>query len=513
MIQRPSRCDRERSVTQPQLIIFKPAAELKQAEPHNGVPDEFSALNSLIQDRGARWSKQARAIKFDIEFKSSEQERKRVAKELHDEILPALARLIRSIQSQGQTQLTSLLVPELHGAVAAFRDLLGELHPVDLEELGLVPALSNICSRHARLTGRNILFVEQDDNCQLSSLQQLCLYRAMQTALKMFADSQNDILLITYTRSNNKSVINLRCIDKSVSSSTWLSPDEQGYDSIESWCGMASAELRPGFDENGDFPSDLVITCSEAQHAPEDTLTLIGQLTQIRLKELDSILAVAQDEWANLINQDCSLFESLAIEAERKRISDDINKLIVPTLHRTIQLAQASNEEIGVQVTQRIKVIAAEVAAVMSELHSRLLAEAGLTASIRTLVDRFRRASLIETTIISNLSSDHIDDLSLSTKFAIYRVIQEALNNIEKHSNATRALVTVKHLTDELIICIEDNGKGFQSRKRTVSRGIKNIRERASEIGAQVAWEKSVSFKTGTLVSISLPLSGHATIG
>src|SRR5262245_11980295 len=61
--------------------------------------DEFSALNTLIQDRGTRWSNKARAIKFDVEFRSVEQERRRVANDLHDEILPSLSRLIRSVQS------------------------------------------------------------------------------------------------------------------------------------------------------------------------------------------------------------------------------------------------------------------------------------------------------------------------------------------------------------------------------------------------------------------------------
>jgi signal transduction histidine kinase len=112
--------------------------------------DECSALNALIQDRGTQWSAHARAIKFDIEFKAIEAERRRVAKDLHDEILPALARLIRSIQglnsnSNHSDETNSQIVENLHDTVAAFRDLLGELHPVDLEELGLVPALSNLC--------------------------------------------------------------------------------------------------------------------------------------------------------------------------------------------------------------------------------------------------------------------------------------------------------------------------------------------------------------------------------
>src|SRR5262245_54266165 len=154
--------------------------------------DENSALNALIQNRGAQWSEHARAIRFDIEFKAIENEKRRVAKELHDEILPSLARLIRSVQTFTDTDRVSLLVDELHHTVSTFRDLLGELHAFDLEELGLVPALSNLCARYKRLTVKTIVFNEESEECGLSDLQQLSLYRAMQLALKIFSESDND---------------------------------------------------------------------------------------------------------------------------------------------------------------------------------------------------------------------------------------------------------------------------------------------------------------------------------
>ncbi|MCC7528082.1 MAG: hypothetical protein IT342_06150 [Candidatus Melainabacteria bacterium] len=158
-------------------------------------------------------------------------------------------------------------------------------------------------------------------------------------------------------------------------------------------------------------------------------------------------------------------------------------------------------------VSEKMQAIANSVAAVMSELHPRLLAEAGLIPSIRTLVDRFRRASLIETIIESNLPSEQLD-ISLDAKFAIYRVTQEALNNVEKHSGATHANVSVEQNGGELIICIEDNGKGFQTPRSVLSRGLKNIKERANAIGARVSWQKAPNFESGTLVKISLECAG-----
>ncbi len=479
----------------------------EHAELQENSAEEFSALNALMHDRSAKWSKQARAIKFDIEFKAIEQERGRVAKDLHDEILPLLARLIRSIQSRDLQQIAGDLVKELHNTVAAFRDLLGELHPVDLEELGLVAALSNLCKRYGRLTERCIMFGEHDEDCNLSQFQQLCIYRAMQMALDLFSKSDNDILLMDYYRSENKCFIAVRCIDKSVSSANWLVDRTQEFDVFESWCDMAGAEVQTAMRGSFGFPYDFIVSASESEAPREDMETMLGLLTQARLRELDSIVALAQEQWAELINRDCTLFKNLAVLAERKRICDVIGKLIVPRLDKVSELGnQLSDEPMRVDVGERMKVVRGGVNGVMSELHARLLDEAGLMPSIRTLVERFRRGSLIDTTIVSNVLSDKIDDVSREAKFAIYRVTQEALNNIEKHSGATCAKVSVRNAGAELVVCIEDNGRGFQGPKSVLSRGLKNIRQRASDIGASVVWEQAKSFPTGTLVTISLSI-------
>jgi len=225
--------------------------------------DEFEALDALIYDLGARWSREARTMQFDIEFKAIEHERRRVAKELHDEILPSLARLIRAVQSRNSERDIQDLVDELHETVAAFRDLLGELHPVDLEQFGLVAALNNICTRYARLTELCVDFIEETEDCELSELQQLCVYRAMQAALKMFTDSENDLLLVCYQRQYGDTVISVRCVDKRVSSAEWLSIEKHDFNAFESWCTMAGARVEFGSSQTDEFPCDLTITVSK----------------------------------------------------------------------------------------------------------------------------------------------------------------------------------------------------------------------------------------------------------
>lgn len=220
--------------------------------------------------------------------------------------------------------------------------------------------------------------------------------------------------------------------------------------------------------------------------------------------DLDQAILQAATDWERLLNKDYALFENLAVETERNRITAEINRNIMPHFERMKELASnTTNRELALEVQNRLRTIEAGVQAVLDELHPRLLAQTGLIASVNTLVDRFRRASRIETIVVTDPELENID-ISLEAKFAIYRATQEALNNIEKHSAASQARVVISFHDGALIVLIEDNGRGFQSGRTTQSRGLKNIRERAAAIGAEVQWQRSVAFERGTLVTIAL---------
>jgi len=81
-----------------------------------------------------------------------------------------------------------------------------------------------------------------------------------------------------------------------------------------------------------------------------------------------------------------------------------------------------------------------------------------------------------------------IDDIPIlppEVQLALYRITQEALNNIDKHAQATRVEVTAKALTNTITLVISDNGIGFDIESTSSTNlGIKIMRERASEINA-----------------------------
>lgn len=91
---------------------------------------------------------------------------------------------------------------------------------------------------------------------------------------------------------------------------------------------------------------------------------------------------------------------------------------------------------------------------------------------------------------------------------AVYRMIQEMLNNIVKHAEASEALVQLNHRDDHLHLTVEDNGKGFNIDEKAEGMGLKNIRSRADFLKADLDVS---SGKNGTTFGLVVELDKLAT--
>jgi len=105
------------------------------------------------------------------------------------------------------------------------------------------------------------------------------------------------------------------------------------------------------------------------------------------------------------------------------------------------------------------------------DLRPSMLDDLGLVPALRWLVDRMNKESGINTRI---LVSGEKRKLSPEAEVTIFRITQEALNNIKRHSRATEAVVNLEFTPESLKISMEDNGRGFRPPKkfdRLASRG------------------------------------------
>jgi signal transduction histidine kinase len=75
--------------------------------------------------------------------------------------------------------------------------------------------------------------------------------------------------------------------------------------------------------------------------------------------------------------------------------------------------------------------------------------------------------------------------LPMNVRKNLYLIFKEATNNMAKYSEADKALFNIKEEKNSLSMLIRDNGKGFDTSEATKGNGLKNMKKRAEEIGAQ----------------------------
>ncbi|WP_417888068.1 tetratricopeptide repeat-containing sensor histidine kinase [Zunongwangia sp.] len=95
------------------------------------------------------------------------------------------------------------------------------------------------------------------------------------------------------------------------------------------------------------------------------------------------------------------------------------------------------------------------------------------------------------------------DSMENNIKINIYRIIQEATTNILKHSNASKAIVLIERLHEDLKIEIKDDGEGFDTEKRNFGIGLKNIKNRSRNIRGNLS---ITSGTEGTTISLYIKL-------
>jgi signal transduction histidine kinase len=142
----------------------------------------------------------------------------------------------------------------------------------------------------------------------------------------------------------------------------------------------------------------------------------------------------------------------------------------------------------------------------------------GALAEMRTLLLELRPSALVDTELGDLLRQlgdsvtgrarlpvdvevDGQHDLSPEVKVALYRIAQEALNNVAKHSGAKRAKVKLFCQPSRITLAIRDDGKGFNTNQTLPqSLGLNIMRERAREIGASIMVTSEVGRGTDVVV-------------
>jgi len=152
-----------------------------------------------------------------------------------------------------------------------------------------------------------------------------------------------------------------------------------------------------------------------------------------------------------------------------------------------------------------------EVRRISQNLRPSELDDLGVVSAIRSMCDEFKAATKIEVELkISRFPKN----LSPEVEVTVYRIVQEALSNVAKHSEATRLTIRCAKEHSHLALQIVDNGRGTESSdlgERSAGRlgmGLLNMKERAASVGGSVSIHSSL--KKGMEINVQLPYGDHA---
>jgi len=145
-----------------------------------------------------------------------------------------------------------------------------------------------------------------------------------------------------------------------------------------------------------------------------------------------------------------------------------------------------------------------ELTFLIQEMYPMALKEKGLATTLREYIFEWENRN----EVMINLEIQNARRLDLEMEQAIYRMIQEALANVARHSQSDQVDVSLIYNADTVAVTIEDNGLGFDATRRAPGMGLRIIKERAESIGGQACIESEPGI--GTKVVITAPLNGHS---
>ena len=204
-----------------------------------------------------------------------------------------------------------------------------------------------------------------------------------------------------------------------------------------------------------------------------------------------------------------------AQEEERKRIARDLHDHVSQTLTLvTVELEQlsrdkettASQQDVLVSMQQQLRGLSSDIHALSHELHPSKLKHLGLVSAMRAMCRDVDRGGLSVRFTDHEIPREVPDDVSLT----LYRVMQEGLQNVRKHSGATSVEAELSKTSTVLVLRLRDKGKGFDPSTADSGEGLGllSMRERLNAVGGALIIQSAPG--EGTVVEARVPLSGES---
>jgi two-component system sensor histidine kinase UhpB len=203
-------------------------------------------------------------------------------------------------------------------------------------------------------------------------------------------------------------------------------------------------------------------------------------------------------------------------EDERKNLARDLHDEIgqhLTAIHVDASaILNAKQLESVRESASAIDAVARQMMDIVHDMLQRLrpgvLDELGLNVAIRELIDQWRhRNQHIRVNVSISAPLEKLDE---PTSITVYRIVQECLTNISRHSQASRVDIKVEGDHQQITLIVNDDGCGFETDKSPAGFGLAGMRERVEGLGGVFNLTSSQGF--GVIVAVILPLSSKVSL-
>ena len=174
----------------------------------------------------------------------------------------------------------------------------------------------------------------------------------------------------------------------------------------------------------------------------------------------------------------------------------NLNKFLMATPHKAME---ETRDIIGEAIN--------DLRNISKSLHREQITSLDLNKAIEKEVERLRNTGLVETHLIVNGERTEIES---SKKLILFRMVQEILQNILKHSKCNKVIIQLNYEKEFLYLNIEDNGTGFNVEDKLINNvagngsGLVNLQNRATALSAQFSIRSQLN--EGTCIDIKMPV-------
>jgi signal transduction histidine kinase len=198
-------------------------------------------------------------------------------------------------------------------------------------------------------------------------------------------------------------------------------------------------------------------------------------------------------------------------EKERKRFSKELHEgvaQLLATAKANVDLLTDENkmncpEKIILNSKQLIKMAMQEVKNISHDLVPTILTDQGFYDAICDICERSHLKNGNKIIFCPDKNAEMGFKLDHEELLHVYRIVEESVSNIIRHSTATYAKIKINDVANVLILKITDNGCGFSTKSVQQGNGLKNIKNRAEVINANLSIESSVHHGTNIVLLIN----------